>query len=127
MCSCNQVNRTPKATFEFLAAKKLDPLSAQGVGLFLVPAPELGILSERVVSVDGLTLVETAKRGIGCVAYMFLPHGLELDGAKGKYVVTNARDLEENKWPCHVLSCSSFPEHHSCMPPCFCGSFNACT
>jgi hypothetical protein len=47
-----------------------------GTGLFLVPAPDLGILEYRKVFVENLNYTETIKRGSNCKAFSFVPHAV---------------------------------------------------
>lgn len=78
MCNCNKSdkNQTTKDVFDFL--DKNGNQSSIGIGLFLIPAPEMGILEYKIVAVDGLSYIETAKRGQMCEAFQFVPTGISV-------------------------------------------------
>jgi hypothetical protein len=79
MCGCNN-NQIEDEVFEYLnelpqAALKDDD-NRLGKALFLVPAPELVILEEKVVEVENLELNETIKRANNCIAYKWAPYSM---------------------------------------------------
>jgi hypothetical protein len=62
--------RCPKGA----AQRDLDPKTAKRIGLFLVPAPAVGILEWKTVIVENISYEECAKRGENCEAYQWIPH-----------------------------------------------------
>lgn len=47
--------------------------SKLGTGIFLIPAPDRGVLSFRKVLVSNLEYPETAKRAVGCPVFKWVP------------------------------------------------------
>jgi len=45
-----------------------------GVGLFLIPAPDIGIMDEKVVIVEKITYDDTVKRGQNTIAFKWFPY-----------------------------------------------------
>ena|ERR1700692_3895673 len=82
MCQCEGANQTHRDVFKFFKdkyakAKNNDWVNnVHGAGLFLVPAPEIGILEYRKVLVENLSYAETIKRGANCKAFSFVPQDL---------------------------------------------------
>ena len=64
--SCCGRNQTSEKSASLLQAGDIKIL---GCGVFLVPAPELGILEFKKIIVENLTAEETIKRGNNCQAY----------------------------------------------------------
>ncbi|MGM9512429.1 hypothetical protein ACS5NO_32150 [Larkinella sp. GY13] len=87
MCNCNnnQKNQTSKTVSKFLL--KSENKDSNGVGFFLVPDPEAGILEFKVVVVENIGFKETVKRGQTCEAFKFIPFGIELETVDGKQIV----------------------------------------
>ncbi len=73
-CGCSK-NQTPKEAFEML--KSATDKKLKGTGLFLIPAPEKGILESKVVLVQDLTYEEAVKRGENCQALKWVPEQLK--------------------------------------------------
>lgn len=89
-CNCDK-NQTPDQVFDALKASKTAYRSAAvtGIGIFVVPAPEKGILEWKVVEVSGLSYEECMKRGANCESFQWLPLGLTVQ-ASGKSVTINS-------------------------------------
>ncbi len=66
-CSCN-LNQTPKESYEALRANS----ESLGTGLFLIPAPDKGILEFGGVIVPHISHSECAKRGETCIAFKWI-------------------------------------------------------
>jgi hypothetical protein len=70
-------NQTYKDVFEHFATKSPDYLEEKnGTGIFLVPAPEIGILEAKRVFVENISYNETIKRGQNALAFTFVPHAM---------------------------------------------------
>lgn len=74
MCDCNK-NQTSKKSIAALGKSGRAIDDELGSGVFLVPAPELGILEYKTVNVPRLTYRETVKRGEHCVAFKWISIG----------------------------------------------------
>ena len=87
MCSCSgNKNQTQPETFKVFESKSSDSeylRKNNGTGIFLVPAPELGILEVRKIIVEDLSYIETCKRGQNCINFSFIPHEI-ISGAEIK-------------------------------------------
>lgn len=114
MCNCSK-DQTPQKVFEYLKKQDRADRGETGLGLFLVPDPESGILENRVVYVEELTYVEVAKRGQNCVAFMWIPKGF-MDAQE----VRNQRERN-----CRHYWCG--PNRDWCPIGCFCGWGNYCS
>lgn len=94
MCNCsNQKNQTSKEIFEFIADKKNE--ETLGIGLFLIPAPEKGILEFKSIAVENITLKETAKRGINCESFKFFPYEFKFDKEGETIVINSIEDIDK--------------------------------
>ena len=71
MCNCNK-DQTPKESKEVLAKSRNGYLRERGTGIFLIPAPELGVLAYRAVNVQNLTYFECVRRGHHCLAFKWV-------------------------------------------------------
>lgn len=70
---CNQKDQTSKEDLTKLEQCMKDNKEAKGIGVFLVPAPEQGILEYKVVIVEEeITYEECAKRGHNCAAFKWV-------------------------------------------------------
>lgn len=70
-CSCN-ANQTPKASFDARDVNR----DSLGTGLFMVPAPEIGMLEYRGVVVPGITYSACVKRGENCIGFKWIADAL---------------------------------------------------
>ena len=116
-CSCHQ-NQTPKNVFQYVNSKGIDIESNKvlGVGVFFIPAPELGILEYKTVLVEGLTYNETIKRGHNCFAFQWAPFGFPVGEGEVSVMLARAQDIV-------VLGCSSTScSGSSCPMGCYCNS-----
>jgi hypothetical protein len=113
-CNCGK-DQTPKEVFDFLKSAKgviRGKDAATGLGLFLVPDPEAGVLEEKVVLVHNLTYEECAKRGDNCIAYKWIPAAFK-----------SAEEVLKERGSCGQW-CG--PDRDWCPWGCFCGSGNYC-
>jgi hypothetical protein len=121
MCNCNsKKNQTPKEAFSILEKSK--DLELPGIGLFLIPAPEKGIYEFKKIIVPDISLSETAKRGLNCEAFKFIPYGMEFETTKGKFQINSIKDIEE--FYCFEYACVGTNPY--CPSPCFCSYLNGC-
>jgi len=107
--SCCGKNQTTTKSAGLLAK---DETIVIGTGVFLVPAPEKGVLEYRTVVVENLSPEETIKRGYNCTAFRWV-HPNEMSFSQ----LSVARD------------CYGFcPTGRECSDPrCFCdGTSNWC-
>jgi len=79
MCGCGgSKDQTPEDAVAVVKAAVLNrgihPQDVAGTGIFLVPAPEVGILEYRTVVVKNTNYDDVRKRGANCIAFKFLPH-----------------------------------------------------
>jgi hypothetical protein len=95
MCGCNK-NQTPVSVFESMIAAGANFRSdeVKGIGLFVVPAPERGILEYRSVAVEGISYSECMKRGNNCEAFQWLPLGVKITHEQKSFTVNSLQDLE---------------------------------
>jgi len=125
-CSCMK-NQTHPEVFKDLERKGQDLSTADGIGLFVVPAPEKGILQTRVVIVENISYAETRKRGYNCIAYQWVNKGLEWtytsrQGAGVKIVLDSKAAIEKAQNSCVGKFCAGVG---GCDPGCFCDD-NTC-
>ena len=116
MCNCNN-NQTPKEVYDYLKSlsKKGAKLkeNTNGTGLFVVPAPELGILETRIILVENLPFGECARRGSNCIAFKWIPQGYK-----------TAVEIKKIRARCSDNWCG--PNDSWCPELCFCGSGTYC-
>lgn len=121
-CNCGgSKNQTHEAVFKFVKENMLNVATDKdahlGFGLFLIPAPELGILEYKTVIVEDLAYRETCKRGNNCEAYIWIPKGyVGLVGNNEELVVDSMEALERLRDGCSD-ECGHCP-----MNGCFCYS-----
>jgi hypothetical protein len=98
-CGCKH-NQTNEKVFEFIEkqglrekayAKKSDVL---GFGMFVVPAPEIGILEHKTVVVPGLNLLECEKRAATCKVFQWIPLGIEAEAGGKMFKISSESDLK---------------------------------
>ena len=96
MCGCNK-NQTPETVFEAIATSghKLRSEETLGLGLFIVPAPENGILEYREVLVDKLTYNECLKRGSHCEAFQWIPYGVSITDHGETFTIGSLKEFNE--------------------------------
>lgn len=71
-CNCGHKDQTPKESLDKIKTSD-NPQEALGTGMFMVPAPELGIMEYRVIVVEKpMTYIEASKRGSTCIAYKWI-------------------------------------------------------
>jgi hypothetical protein len=104
-CSCGNSNQTPKESIEALRSD----LKGLGTGLFLVAAPEKGILEYQVVMVSDLPYEECVKRGSNCFGFKWIAHSFK-----------TKEQLEKSKRdaPCQAYKCPDNPSE--CPDHCVC-------
>lgn len=115
MCNCsgkNQKNQTSKEVFDFLTQS--DKKGPVGFSLFIIPAPEIGIMEYKMVTVEGLTYMETVKRGQMCEAFKFFPLNITMYTDKDKTTTINVNTLDDLKKVYCGSGCAE------CYGSCFC-------
>ena len=80
-----------------------------GVSTFLLPAPEIGVLEEKVVVVRGLTFLEASKRARNTLAFEW-------------HTAADWKLAEGAKGSCGLWGAGG----KSCSGGCMCGSGNHC-
>ena len=117
MCDCKK-NQTSEEVFDFLRDKKfkISDVSLTGFGLFLVPAPENGILEWRTTFVERLTYSETRKRGENCAAWQWIPTGIV--AAHSGLVLDSIAAIENSRKACSDSKCKAT----GCTMGCWCYS-----
>jgi len=75
MCMDGVSNQTDPESLE-VYAKAANKLISKGTGLFVVPAPEKGIMEHRVVVVGDLDYKDCVKRGVDVIAFRWVPDEL---------------------------------------------------
>jgi hypothetical protein len=116
-CKCGSKNRTPDNVFKFVKKRgeKIHSENNLGIGLFVVPAPEYGILEYKIVPVAGISYKECLKRGSICESYQWVPKGYVIDTVEGPMELHTVEDIKKIK----ILDCSSNP-CPSCPMGCTC-------
>jgi hypothetical protein len=82
--------------------------------MYLIPAPEVGVLEYRVVTVAGLDYKECSKRAHHCAAWKFIP-----DSLMSNQKIKEARTQGDCSGHC------SGPSHH-CSIVCMCDLNEQC-
>lgn len=117
-CSCGKKNQTPKDVFTHFTQKTIQKDSL-GTGLFLVPAPQIGILEVEVVIVQDLTYSECMKRGNMCVAYKWIPTTImgHDDIVKNRQSESSQCSIYycEEASDCPSTYCICYEEYSSCL------------
>jgi hypothetical protein len=77
-CSCSSgQNQTHEKVFQHFASQKQERSTVinapDGTGIFLIPAPEIGIFEAKKILVENISYVETVKRGQNCIAFSYVP------------------------------------------------------
>ncbi len=103
-CNCNK-NQTPLDSLKLLQTKQ-NP-NMKGTGLFLVPAPEKGILETKVVVVKDLSYQEVEKRGFNCEAFKWIAEAHR-----------TIEQIEAERAQCPQIWCGR--SEVICPPGCFC-------
>ena len=125
MCNCgNSKNQTPDEVADFLAsnASTLQRRDGEvmGFALFLVPAPERGILEWSKTLVTDISASEASKRAQHCAAYQWVPYGYTTTHPQRGDSVTFASAVEAQDikdWICNnLLRCRP----GGCGLGCFC-------
>lgn len=77
MCCGGDKNRTDPIVFETIEKQGKDFRSSDiiGAGIFVIPAPDIGILEYKIVYVDGLSYTECMKRGANCESFPWIAYG----------------------------------------------------
>lgn len=116
MCNCSQ-NQTHKDSFEFAKEMKIDLFKNDhlGIGRFLVPAPEIGILEYKSIEVKDLAYRECVKRGNNCVAFLWIPYGITLNDGQKKLAINSIEDFESLDLSCNDACRGGCP-----LNGCFC-------
>ena len=116
MCDCSKSikNQTSEDVFEFLGHP--DKQESIGIGLFIIPAPEIGIMEYKMVTVEGLTYREVAKRGQMCEVFKFFPYGINMftDRDKSKSITVNTTDDLRKLYCAHGQYCNGVNCYGTC-------------
>ena len=90
MCQSKSADQTPQEVIDFIKKKNINVASkdVSGIGIFFVPAPDIGILEVRTILVENLTHLECSKRGLNCEAFQWIPRGFEVVHPVSKSKVT---------------------------------------
>src|SRR5205085_8341585 len=91
-CNCGVFDQTPKESLQVLNKSKV-PDEEPGTGIFLVPAPELGIMEcKKVAAPDPITYIECTKRASGTVAFKWIANAYKSHASTIKAVTTGKCD-----------------------------------
>ena len=124
-CNCKK-NQTHPDVIKHVIDKKLDVSRTEGFGIFLVPAPEKGILEVKTVVVENVSFRECVKRGANCIAHQWVPRGFEWthttsDGQSHAFRFDSKADIEKAQMFCsqdeHIC-----PDSVCKLPVCMCDS-----
>lgn len=125
MCNCSSAgkDRTNEAVFAHLAKANLKVFEVdsapRGFGLFSIPAPEVGILEFKTLTVENLTYTEAVKRGSNCVAFQWIPVGITVKLTTGEEVsIRTTADIDTIARDCTSSPCKA----SGCPMGCFCFS-----
>ena len=130
-CDCKKNQTHPEVLKQTIHSIGSNDISkAVGVGMFVIPAPEKGILESKVVLVDNLSYVECAKRGENCLMFQWINHGFRWtaendDGSKKEIVVSGVEDLRLFISGC-LKQNNGCQGLNFCPPGCWCGSLYTC-
>jgi hypothetical protein len=118
MCECKQ-NQTHDEVFSFMKEKNLSPFKSNnlGIGMFMIPAPEAGIMEYRILNVPDLSYRETVKRGDNCTAFQWIPYGITMKGKNKSLTITSLNDFASLEINCDDECRGGCP-----MNGCFCYS-----
>jgi hypothetical protein len=124
MCgSQHPKNQTPHVVWQTLKKVGHDPKKdkIKGVGIFIVPDPEAGILEYRSIFVDGLEYTECKKRGNNCVAFQWIPLGYRFETKSKVYELHTLKDVQNIVPNCGdpcgsscEMGCVCFDDNGSC-------------
>jgi hypothetical protein len=112
-CTCTQ-NQTSEESYAVLS-KSARSEGDDGHALFLVPAPEEGIMEYRVVLVPNLSYRETVKRGSHCTAFKWVANQ-----------IATADQLKEYRLQSRCVEFCNFAGGR-CPIGCICGPGNFCS
>jgi hypothetical protein len=93
-CGCNK-NTTSEKVFAALKGAKIDFRSSvvKGIGIFVVPAPEHGVLEWKTVEVDDISYSECKKRGANCESFQWIPKGITTTAGDKSVTINSIADL----------------------------------
>jgi hypothetical protein len=119
-CGCKK-NQTHPEVLAAAGRNGVDALSIPGFGVFVIPAPEKGILEYKVVVVEDLTYLECVKRGANCPAFKWVNRGFEwttTGPGQAVHVVLDSKETLMRELEVHCASpCIGF---NDCPPWCPC-------
>lgn len=117
MCCSSGKNQTNDLVFETIAKAGLNFRSEEirGVGIFEVPAPEIGILEYKTVHVDGLTYHECMKRGANCNSFQWIALGFDYETEAGVLTFSTMREIQDHVFACNKACGSSCPMGCTCF------------
>lgn len=116
MCECKK-NQTHDEVFNFIKENNLNPFLNEhsGIGMFMIPAPDEGILEYKIINVADLSYRETVKRGENCKAFQWIPYGISMKDENRTVKVNSLKDFETLKIDCNDSCRGGCP-----MNGCFC-------
>ena len=98
MCGCKK-NQTHEDALHFMKERKI--LNKElGIGLFMIPAPELGVLEYRRINVGDLSYPETVKRGENCKAFQWIPYGISMTSLNKTSTINSLEDFTSLEFNC---------------------------
>lgn len=119
MCNCSK-NQTHKEVLEYIQRNRINTRrsedAALGIGLFLVPAPEIGVLETRTVFVEGISCSECVKRGVNCISYQWIPKGMKTSREGKGLTVNTIEDVKALRGFCETVICGP----SGCPMGCWC-------
>ena len=125
MCNCavTAKDQTKEIVFDYLESKNISPSSRScsqiGFGLFLIPAPDVGVFETRTLCVENITYIETVKRGANCMAFQWIPKGMPVKLKSGSELTVEAKsDIDILGSDCTESRCKP----SGCPMGCFCYS-----
>lgn len=120
MCNCAK-DQTTEKDLDQLAEFLSKGQKPKGIGVFVVPAPELGILEYKVVICEEeITYEECAKRGHNCESFKWVIGKTKEDAIAAKNENVDCgmcRNRNTNPYCSgNSLKCMCSPNHNICIP-----------
>jgi hypothetical protein len=124
MCNCSKKDQTPDEVIKFVKEMKIDVFSEKvsGIGMFFIPAPEIGIMETRTILVDDISYKECAKRGENCLGFKWIPKGFKTSHNNKEITLLSSDDIRNQLWSCDdcrggcVMGCHCISGWTWCQP-----------